>query len=137
MRNTIRSLAALAGLAAVAAAGPALADVGQCFDAYGRPFGPPHDTDNPPYELICRAYSIGGSCTHVLPGWAQSNCGLGPRYPANRSHPYYDQRYPETHRFNREGDPRRQYRPDRPQRFQPPDPTQPPAPFRPAPNTAR
>jgi hypothetical protein len=72
--------AALGLLGTIAAANPASAAMGQCFDAYGRPFGPPHDTDNPPYGLICQAYRQGGRCTHVQYNWAVSNCGLAPRY---------------------------------------------------------
>jgi hypothetical protein len=66
---------------------PAIAATGQCFDAYGRPVGPPHNTDNPPYGLICSVYRRGGTCTHVQEQWAQSNCGLAPRYR------YRDDRY--------------------------------------------
>jgi hypothetical protein len=83
MRTLACSLAALGALAALAAIGsgtPAVAAVGQCFDASGRPFGPPHNTDNPPYRLLCEAYRRGGYCTNVQPGWAEANCDIRPRY---------------------------------------------------------
>lgn len=80
--------AAIGLLGALAVATPALAAVGQCFDAYGRRVGPPHNTDNPPYAMICDVYRRGGSCTHVGAGWAESNCGYNtPRYQ------YRDDRY--------------------------------------------
>jgi hypothetical protein len=77
----MRKLATItAAVAALAIQSPATAAMGQCFDAYGRPYGPPHNTDNPPYAMICQAYRIGGHCTQVGAGWAESNCGIGPRY---------------------------------------------------------
>ena len=79
--------AALGALMAIGAESPAMAAVGQCFDARGRPFGPPHNTDNPPYGMICDAYRRGGYCTGVQPSWAQNNCGFRPRYNYG---PYYD-----------------------------------------------
>ena len=129
MRTVARLLATISALAVVGVGVPAIAAMGQCYDGYGRPFGPPHNTDNPPYDLICRAYQAGGSCTHVQPGWAESNCGIGPRYPAYRVSPYnygpgfrerprrYDPRYPRDY-------------------IQPPDPTHPPFTLGP-PNQAR
>jgi len=93
MRTLATVTAALGLLGAIAAANPASAAMGQCFDAYGRPFGPPHNTDNPPYGMICQAYRAGGHCTHVQPEWAASNCGLSPRGYYNRGHQYdYDSR---------------------------------------------
>jgi hypothetical protein len=81
-------MTAILGLfGAIAAVNPAAAATGQCFDAYGRPVGPPHNTDNPPYGLICSVYRQGGQCTHVQPQWAYSNCGIAPRH---RYHGYYD-----------------------------------------------
>jgi hypothetical protein len=80
MRKLACMTAALAAVFVIAAETPAIAAVGQCFDANGRPFGPPHDTDNPPYARICEAYRRGGHCTHVGAGWAESNCGWGRRY---------------------------------------------------------
>jgi hypothetical protein len=61
--------------------------MGQCFDGYGRPIGGPYNTDNPPYGMICSAFRRGGSCTGVQASWAESNCGLAPRYR------YRDDRY--------------------------------------------
>jgi len=81
MKTIAIATAALSVLGAIAVANPASAATGQCFDAYGRPFGPPHNTDNPPYALLCQAYRIGGHCTHVGPGWAEGACpGMAPRY---------------------------------------------------------
>ena len=80
MRKLVYLSAALAAFAVIGAGSPASAAMGQCFDAYGRPVGPPHNTDNPPYGMICSVYRRGGSCTHVQPGWAESNCGITPRY---------------------------------------------------------
>ena len=88
MRTLATVTAALGLLGAIAAANPASAAMGQCFDAYGRPFGPPHNTDNPPYGMICQAYRAGGHCTHVQPEWAASNCGLAPRGYYNRGQQY-------------------------------------------------
>lgn len=95
----MRKLACLAaGLGAVVVAGaesPASAGPGRCFDAYGRPTGPIYNTDAPPYGLICGVLRRGGSCTGVDPGWAQSNCGFGPRYYRynDRGYPRYWNRY--------------------------------------------
>lgn len=121
MRKLLWAAAAMGALGAAATGAPAFAAVGQCFDAYGRPFGPPHNTDNPPYDLICRAYAIGGSCTHVQPGWAQANCGFGPRYPRYRVSPYtYGPGFPERPRG---------YYPRNPRGYiQHPEPGQPPMP---------
>ena len=77
---------ALGMFGAIAAVNPAAAATGQCFDAYGRPVGPPHDTDNPPYGLICSVYRQGGQCTHVQYSWAVGNCGLAPRHQGYREH---------------------------------------------------
>ena len=128
MLSISRLLAGAGALALIGLGTPALAAMGQCYDAYGRPVGPPHNTDNPPYDLICRAYRIGGSCTHVQPGWAESNCGVGPRYPAYRASPYtYGPGFRER--------PYR-YDPRDPRAYTPhPDPTHPPYTLGP-PNTA-
>ena len=80
MRKLACLTAALAAVAALGSTGPAAAAVGQCYDAYNRPFGPPQNTDNPPYGMICAVYRRGGWCTHVQPGWAEANCGIAPRY---------------------------------------------------------
>jgi hypothetical protein len=103
MKTLASMTAALGLLGAIAAVNPAAAATGQCFDAYGRPVGPPHDTDHPPYGLICSVYRQGGQCTHVQPQWAYSNCGIAPRhgyhghydrYPRHRSREYdYGRRY--------------------------------------------
>lgn len=79
MKTLAAVTTALGLLGVIAAANPAAAAMGQCFDAYGRPFGPPHSTDNPPYGMMCQAYRVGGHCTHVDPGWAEANCGVAPR----------------------------------------------------------
>jgi hypothetical protein len=93
MRKIACLTAALSALALVAAESPALAAMGQCFDASGRPVGAPHSTDNPPYGMICSVYRRGGTCSHVQPSWAASNCGIGPRYHQNyRDRSYYDYR---------------------------------------------
>ncbi len=85
--------AALGAVALLGVGTPANAAMGQCFDAYGRPVGPPHNTDNPPYSLICSVYAQGGYCTHVGPGWAENSCGYTPRYyeykPDYSYAPYY------------------------------------------------
>jgi len=88
MKTRVSVTAALGLLGAIATANPASAAMGQCFDAYGRPVGPPHNTDNPPYGLICSVYRQGGQCTHVQYNWAVNNCGLAPRYQGYRE--YYD-----------------------------------------------
>ncbi|HEY7608383.1 MAG TPA: hypothetical protein VIF14_04055 [Alphaproteobacteria bacterium] len=96
----------LGALAVAGAESSAFAAMGQCYDAYGRPVGPPHNTDNPPYDLICRVYRIGGSCTHVQPAWAENNCGPGPRYPLYRRSPYtYGPGFPERPRYYHPGYP--------------------------------
>jgi hypothetical protein len=104
MRNIVRLLAIFGALAVVGVGTPAFAAMGQCYDSYGRPVGPPHNTDNPPYDLICSVYAQGGQCTHVQPGWAESNCGLAPR-----DSPGYDKGYPQ---YN--------YRPNYGPRYSPP-----------------
>jgi hypothetical protein len=98
--------AAVAALGAIGAQTPAQAAVGQCYDAYGRPVGPPHNTDNPPYGLICQVYRQGGSCTFVDPQWAAGNCGI------NFYDPQYRYRYDPGYR-------QRQYQ-DRYRRYTPP-----------------
>jgi hypothetical protein len=98
MRKLAAAAAVLGALVAIGAEQPAVAAVGQCFDASGRPVGPPHNTDNPPYGLICSVYRRGGHCTHVQPQWAESNCGLAPRYR------YRDNRYDDGYRRYRRRD---------------------------------
>ncbi len=90
MRKLALVTAALGALSAIPAESPAMAAVGQCFNAYGRPVGPAHNTDNPPYGLICSVYRRGGYCTGVQPSWAENNCGIGPRYHYG---PYQDRYY--------------------------------------------
>jgi hypothetical protein len=145
MKTLATVTAALGLLGAFAAATPASAAMGQCFDAYGRPYGPPHNTDNPPYGMICQAYRAGGHCTHVQPGWAESNCGIAPRGRYNRGYDNrgydydHNRRYrqrgyyppPDTHRTPQEN---RAYRRMTPERRALEDLKNPPNP--PAPNTA-
>lgn len=107
MKTIAIATAALSVLGAIAVANPASAATGQCFDAYGRPFGPPHNTDHPPYALLCQAFRIGGHCTHVPQQWAESNCGLAPRYgyrndddDGHRPH-YRSRQYDHSPRHNR------------------------------------
>jgi hypothetical protein len=102
-------LAAVGALGAMGAPSPAMAAMGQCFDAYGRPAGPPHNTDNPPYGMICNVYRQGGQCTHVQPGWAESNCGIAPRY---RRQYEYNPRYNYNRYDGNERQRRRQERDD-------------------------
>ena len=90
MKTLATMTAALGLLGALGAANPAAAAMGQCFDAYGRPYGPPHSTDNPPYGKICQAYRVGGHCTGVEPQWVASNCGFRPRGYENRGYYYND-----------------------------------------------
>lgn len=97
MRKLVCLTAVVGALVAIGAESPAMAAVGQCYDAYGRPVGPPHDTDNPPYGLICSVYRRGGSCTHVQYSWAVSNCGLAPRYRYRDDDDYYE--YPRRRRY--------------------------------------
>ena len=142
MKTLATVTAAVGLLGAIAAATPASAAMGQCFDAYGRPYGPPHDTDNPPYGMICQAYRVGGHCTHVQPGWAETNCGIGaPRGYRNRGYYYEPQpQYrnrgyyppPNSHRTPEEN---RAYRRMTPERRALEDLKNPPNP--PNPNTAR
>ena len=99
MKKLATVTAALVALFAIGAESPANAAMGQCFDAYGRPVGPPHNTDNPPYGLICSVYRRGGRCTHVQDGWAISNCGLAPRY-RYREENFYRDEYPRYRRRN-------------------------------------
>jgi hypothetical protein len=108
MKTIAIATAALSVLGAIAVATPASAAVGQCFDAYGRPLGPPHNTDNPPYALLCQAYRIGGHCTHVGAGWAESTCpGMAPRYGYRNYHDdgyrprYRSRQYDHSPRYNR------------------------------------
>lgn len=102
--KTLACLTATLGLlGAIAAVNPAAAAAGQCFDAYGRPVGPPHNTDNPPYGLICSVYRQGGQCTHVQPQWAEANCGIGPRHGYSPNHGYQpNYGYQPRYRYQRE-----------------------------------
>lgn len=99
MRKLACITAALGAAIAIGAESPAMAAVGQCFDAYGRAVGPPHDTDNPPYAMICSVYRRGGHCTHVQPQWAESNCGLAPRYRYRDDRDYRDYRRRDHYRY--------------------------------------
>jgi hypothetical protein len=104
MKKLAVMTAALGALVAFGAWAPANAGMGQCFDAYGRPAGPPHDTDNPPYGMICAVYRAGGHCTGVQDSWAVSNCGLAPRYQYQRNYyqrPQYDYTPPYYQRQRR------------------------------------
>jgi hypothetical protein len=102
MRKVAYLMAAFGALAAVAAASPAMAAVGQCFDAYGRAVGSPYNTDNPPYGMFCAIYRRGGTCMGVQPGWAESNCGIRPRYYRYQERPqYYDRGYNRYYPYNR------------------------------------
>jgi hypothetical protein len=101
MRKLAYLTAALGAAIAIGAESPATAAVGQCFDASGRPFGPPHDTDNPPYARMCEAYRRGGYCTHVGAGWAESTCDWGRR----QRYRYRDDRYQDDYpRYRRRYD---------------------------------
>jgi len=94
MRKLAIVTAAIGLLGAFAAETPAYAAMGVCFDAYGRRVGPPHNTDNPPYAMICSVYRQGGTCTGVQPQWAQANCGFAPRYQyRDDGYRYRDDRY--------------------------------------------
>jgi len=63
-QKRMRSLTASAILASLlAAATPALAATGQCYDAYGRPVGGPFDTFNPNRAFIDWVIARGGTCT--------------------------------------------------------------------------
>ena len=137
--------AALVALFAIGAESPANAAMGQCFDAYGRPVGPPHSTDNPPYSLICSVFAQGGQCTGVDPAWAASNCGWSPSY-YDKGYQYRDDpRYKPYYRlyYNRGGtvrerEIRRLKRIDPNMKFIPQtDPNSPPIPDRGQPNNAR
>jgi hypothetical protein len=108
MRKLACLVAAVSAAGAIAAATPASAAVGQCYDATGRPFGPPHNTDNPPYRMICQAYLRGGWCTHVQPGWARNTC---PQIlPGYYSAPRYQYRERQYYRDRRDWRDRRDYR---------------------------
>ena len=129
MKTIACMTAALGLLGAIAAVNPAAAAMGQCFDAYGRPVGPPHNTDNPPYGLICSVYRQGGQCTHVQYDWAVSNCGLAPRSQGYRQR--YDYAPPPSYRrappdYNRA--PNLYYPRNKQGYIGHPDPTQPPVP---------
>ena len=128
--------AALGALVMIGVGGPASAAMGQCFDAHGRPVGPPHDTDNPPYGMICSIYAQGGQCTHVQPGWAESNCAYAPRY---RSQYHYDPKpdYGYKRQYDKpQGRDARHSKPSDPTKYiKHPDPTHPPYSLGP-PNTA-
>jgi hypothetical protein len=96
MKKLAMVTAALGAVAMLGVGSPANAAMGQCFDAYGRPVGPPHSTDNPPYGMICSVYAQGGQCTHVDPAWAVGNCGYAPSYgykPDYGYKPYYGKPY--------------------------------------------
>ena len=96
--------AAIGLLGALAAETPAFAARGQCFDSYGRPVGPPHNTDNPNYGMICAVYRRGGTCTGVQQAWADANCGYTPRYQ------YRDDRYRDDgYRYRDDGYRQRRY----------------------------
>jgi hypothetical protein len=104
MKKLATVTAVLAALGAIGAQAPANAAVGQCFDGYGRPYGPPQNTDNPNYGMICQAYRMGGHCTHVGGSWAESNCGIGPRRSYDPGPRYYQPRhYNERPRGERRG----------------------------------
>jgi hypothetical protein len=153
MKTLATVTAALGLLGVLAAATPASAAMGQCFDAHGRPFGPPHNTDNPPYGMICQAYRAGGHCTHVQPQWAASNCGLTPRGYYNRGYnydsrpnytrPQYRTRQRDDHGYRRGETPRqreiREYKKANPggKYTVHPDPTHPIIPDRGPPNDSR
>lgn len=134
MKALATMTAALGLLGAIGAATPASAAVGQCYDAYGRPFGQPFDTDHPSYGMICQAFRIGGHCTHVDPQWAASSCGLQPRGHYNRGY-YRDEPDSRPHYRSRQYDYDRGQRYDYQRRHQfGPSTTDPAAP---QPNTAR
>jgi hypothetical protein len=102
MRKLALVAAAIGLLGALGAATPSLAATGQCFDAYGRPLGPPYNTDNPPYGTFCAAFRQGGSCTGVSPSWAESNCGYSPRrYYRDDGYRYRNRDY-DGRRYNQD-----------------------------------
>jgi hypothetical protein len=109
MKKLATVTAILAALGAIGFQSPAIATMGQCFDGDGRPYGPPQNTDNPNYGMICQAYRIGGHCTHVNAGWAESNCGIGPRRGQ-----YGQPRYYDTPRYNYDSGRRRRHDSDAP-----------------------
>lgn len=157
MKTLATVTAALGLLGALAAANPASAAMGQCFDGYGRPASPPYSTDNPPYGTICQVYRQGGQCTGVQPNWAANNCGFRPRYynrgydydsgPRYRSRRYdrydYDRGRHYEYRYRRGETPRereiRQFKKINPEgKYLPQqNPEQPPVPDRGPPNDAR
>lgn len=73
---------------------PALAGLGQCYDAYGRPVGPVYDTDHPDYNFLDAVIGRGGSCTGVSSDWHQDRGYRwqyyyhGPRRPVPPYQPY-------------------------------------------------
>jgi hypothetical protein len=92
MKTLATMTAALGFLGAIGATNPAAAAPAQCFDAYGRPYGPPYDSSHPNYAMICQAFRIGGHCLHVDPQWAVNSCGLSPRGNYDRGRYDYDSR---------------------------------------------
>jgi hypothetical protein len=92
-RTPMRILTTSAALVALlAAAAPALAATGQCYDASGRPVGAPFDTFNPNRAFIDWVTARGGTCTvSGDPG------AYGPRYAA----PGYG--YPYGYRYRDPG----------------------------------
>ena len=75
---------ATAFVGAVVSAAPALAAVGQCYDAYGRPVGPAYDTNYPNHALMQSVMRSGGACVAVNPGPGQY------AYPPTQGHYYSD-----------------------------------------------
>jgi hypothetical protein len=137
MRTLATVLAVLGLLAGIGVGSPAVAGPAQCFDGYGRPFGPPYDSSRPNYDMICRAFGIGGYCTNVDPQWAVDSCGPRPRgrydrgyrYDDHDSRPHYrSRRYDYDRRYRNDG----QY-PYRTRDFSPGTIYQ----YTPQPNTAR
>jgi hypothetical protein len=92
MKSLATVTAALGLLGAVGAMNPAAAAPAQCFDAYGRPYGPPYDSSHPNYAMICQAFRMGGHCLHVDPQWAVNSCGLNRGSYYNRGHYERDSR---------------------------------------------
>ncbi len=111
MRTLATVTAALGLLGAVGAMNPAAAAPAQCFDGYGRPYGPPYDSSHPNYAMICQAFRMGGHCMHVDPQWAVSSCGLNRRGYYDRGHYDYDSR---PRQRSRRQDYDRRHRGDRP-----------------------
>lgn len=81
----MRSFAfATALVGTVVSAAPALAAVGQCYDAYGRPVGHAYDTNYPNYTFMQSVMRSGGACVAVNPGAGQN------AYPPAQRHYYND-----------------------------------------------